>query len=63
MGTIHLAGSVACFVIGGLVMVVGIFLGFMVNGSDEFKIDMGRMAVIGFFIVAAGVIIAIKSKN
>ena len=62
MATIHLAGSVDCFVIGGLVVVVAIFLGFMING-EEFKIDMGRMAVVGFFIIAAGVIIAVKSKN
>ena len=64
MGTIHLAGSVACFIIGGLVMLICGFLAITTSSNFEnIKIDMGRMAVVGFFIVAAGVIIAIKSKN
>ena len=33
------------------------------SNFENIKIDMGRMAVVGFFIVAAGVIIAVKGKN
>ena len=76
MATIHLAGSVACFVIGGLLVVIS---GFLISAfcwyspigewgpSNPFTKCMGSslgvVFVTGIATVVAGVIIAVKSKN
>ena len=75
MATIHLAGSVACFVIGGLLAVMGGFLTFMCAQPSSYGYNLqlpflecmgsvyGVVFVTGIGILCIGVIIGVKAKN
>ena len=73
MSTIHLAGSVACFVIGGLLAVMGGFLTFMCTtpfSSYNIQISFlecmgsafGILFVTGIGILLVGIIIGVTAK-
>jgi len=74
VATIHLAGSVACFVIGGLLAVMGGFITFWcrvglvaTSTYSPFLECMGSwygvVFVTGICILCIGVIIAVSAKN
>ena len=62
MATIHLAGSIALFLFGGLLIFIGIALYALYANFAELSI-LVLIFCIGIFLISAGVFVANMSKS
>jgi len=59
MATIHLSGSIALFLFGGLIILIGVFFS---STQVEHSI-LVLLVCIGIFLIGAGVFVATMSKK